>query len=347
MSGEREHFSPSELAIVLSHYDLGVIESAKEFPRGSRRSPKLLLQTEKGKFLLKRRAQGRDEPLRVAFAHALVEHVRGKQVPAAALLPTRHERGTVLRIEGHVYECFEFVEGERYDDSLEQTTHAGVTLAQYHEAVLDFHAEWMPPHASYHDAAMVRTGLNTIPTTTAGHDSVVGHEAELLETTQRLYELYDEASTRVEAEGFPGWPSTIIHGDWHPGNLLFFGQRVVAVLDFDAARFQPPVIDIAYGMLQFSILRGEDDPAQWPDFIDESRTRRFWTGFRSRGDVPIGQRRVIPDLMVEALIGEAALPIAITGSFGRLPGYGILQMIRRKVQWLLRNRQRLVQWLVE
>lgn len=347
MSAERERFSPSELAVVLSRYDLGVIESAKEFARGSRRSPKLLLETEKGRFLLKRRAHGRDEPLRVAFTHSLIEHVRKRGFPTPAVVPTRGGQSTVLRIEGNVYECFEFVEGERYDDSLEQTTHAGATLAGYHAAVAGFHADWTPPHASYHDAAMVRTGLNTIPTTTAGHDSVVGHEAELLETTQKLYELYEEAAAQVEAEGFASWPSTIIHGDWHPGNLLFFGQRVVAVLDFDAARFLPPVIDVAYGLLQFSILRGEEEPSQWPDFFDESRARRFWTGFGARAELTPAQRRAIPSLMVEALIGEAALPIAITGSFGRLPGFGILQMIRRKVQWLLRNRQRLTTWLLE
>ena len=46
MQAERERFSPDELAVVLSHYDLGVIYSAKEFARGSRKSPKLLLRAD-------------------------------------------------------------------------------------------------------------------------------------------------------------------------------------------------------------------------------------------------------------------------------------------------------------
>jgi homoserine kinase type II len=347
MALEREHFSPSELAVVLSHYDLGVVESAKEFPRGSRRSPKLLLATPNGSFILKRRAIGRDDPFKVAFAHALVAHLRRRKFPAPALLNTRGVENSILSLNGRVYEMFEFVEGDRYDDSLEQTLHAGYVLARYHEAVADFHSEWTPPPGSYHAAPMVRQGLNAIPTVASGHDSVVGHEAELLQLTQELYEIYDASAAAVEAVGFSAWPTTIIHGDWHPGNLLFRGQRVCAVLDFDAARWQPPVIDVAYGLLQFSILRSQADPEHWPDYADESRARRFWTGVLSHAQLPSEQRRALPDLMLEALVGEAALPIAVTGSFGRLPGFGVLRMVRRKAQWLLNNRERLRQWLLE
>ncbi len=347
MTSDRERFTPSELAVVLSHYDVGVIESAKEFPRGSRRAPKLLLQSPRGRYLLKRRATGRDDPLKVAFSHALVSHLRKRSFPVPALIGTRNEQDSLLQLGGHVYELFEYVQGERYDNSLEQTTDAGRTLARYHAAVADFRTEWTPPAGSYHDADAVRSGLNAIPTTTASHDSVVGHEAELLQITQVLHEQYDEASQRVNQGGFGDWPVTNIHGDWHPGNMLFHGGKVCAVLDFDASRHQPAVIDLAYGMLQFSILRGTSFPDDWPDFGDETRTRRFLAGYLSLGSASNEERRVIPDLMIEALIGETVLPIAVTGSFGRLPGFGVLQMVNRKIHWLLKNGDRLRGWLTE
>ena len=66
-----QQFASIELAVVLSHFDIGAIESIKEFPRGSRRAPKLVIRTEKGAFLLKRRARGKDDPYKVAFAHEL------------------------------------------------------------------------------------------------------------------------------------------------------------------------------------------------------------------------------------------------------------------------------------
>nr|HPM23113.1 hypothetical protein [Phycisphaerae bacterium] len=123
--------------------------------------------------------------------------------------------------------------------------------------------------------------------------------------------------------------------------------NVRAVLDFDAARHQPLIIDVAYGMLQFSILRAASAPDLWPDFFDETRMRRFLAGYLQVGSIPADQRRVIPLLMIEALISEAALPIAITGSFGRLPGFGVLQMVARKIRWLQENMQRMRHWLLE
>ena len=317
MSKGREQFTPGELAVVLSHYELGVIDSAKEFRRGSRKAPKLLLRESNGRrYLLKRRAAGRDDPFKVAFAHALLGHLRQRAFPVPALQGTRDEHNSMLQLNGRTYELFEFVEGHRYDASLEQTAEAGRTLWHFHDAVRDFRTEWIPPAGSYHDAPGVRQGLNAIPNTTGSHESVAGHEVELLALTQELRERYDQAVERVNACGYPEWPKAIIHGDWHPGNMLFYAGRVVVVLDLDAARYQPHINDLANGMLQFSILRGANPPAEWPDFFDESRMRRFLSGYVAGGLVPPEQRRVIPDLMIESLIAETVTPIAATGLFG-------------------------------
>jgi homoserine kinase type II len=347
MRSERDHFGREELAEVLSHYDVGVVKSAKEFSRGSRRAPKLLLETLHGRFLLKRRARGRNDPFKVAFSHALMGHLHARKFPLPALVGTCDDQNSMLQIAQHVYEVFEYVDGERCDNSLEETTNAGCTLADYHLAVADFRTEWTPPAGSYHNAPNVRAGLNAIPTVTSSHDSVHGHEAELLHLTQKLHDSYDDAAAEANQGGFPRWPVTIIHGDWHPGNMLFRGGKICAVLDFDAARHQPAIIDVAYGMLQFSILRGTAPPELWPDFFDETRMRRFLAGYQSRIALAADARQCIPPLMMEALIAEAAVPIAVTGSFGALPGLGVLRMVARKIRWLRENAGRMRNWLTE
>ena len=347
MAVERERFSPSELAVVLSHYDLGVIESAKEFARGSRRAPKLRLRTADGRYLLKRRAQGRDRPARVTFAHTLLWHLRQKGFPVPELLPTRDTGESMLIHEGRVYELFAYVAGEHYDVSLAQTAYAGKTLARFHRALADFQTAWQPPAGGYHDSLAVRTGLNAIPTTISSHDSVSGYEAELLSLTQELYERYDDAAEAVNRLGYGQWEAWIIHGDWHPGNMLFRKNKVVVVLDFDAVRRSPTAVDVANGMLQFSILRGGDDPDRWPEFFDQTRMRRFLMGYAARVKLDSSQRQAIPHLMIESLIAECVVPVAVTGSLGQIPGFGVLQMVRRKVHWLLRNSERLRQWIAE
>ena len=347
MRGERERFSPSELAVVLSHYDLGVIESAKEYARGSRRSPKLLLRTGHGRYLLKRRAHGRDKPARVTFAHTLLWHLLQKGFPVPQMVSTRDSQESMLVYDGQVYELFEYVAAERYDGSLDRTAHAGKTLARFHRAVADFQTAWQPPPAGYHDSPIVRAGLNSIPTTISSHDSVIGYEAELLSLTQELYERYEEAAEVVNRLGFEQWPGWIVHGDWHPGNMLFRKDKVAVVLDFDAARRSPTVTDAANGILQFSILRGGDNPDQWPEFFDQARMRRFVMGYSSRVKLNPDQLRAIPNLMIESLIAECVVPVAATGSLGQIPGLGVLQMVRRKVRWLIGSLEQVETWVAK
>src|ERR1022692_2615543 len=89
VAGLREQFSAEELAIVLSHFEIGVVDSIVEFPRGSRKAPKLLIVSEQGKFLLKRRARGKDDPFKVAFSHAIQLYLAAKQFPLPHLVGTK------------------------------------------------------------------------------------------------------------------------------------------------------------------------------------------------------------------------------------------------------------------
>jgi homoserine kinase type II len=125
--------------------------------------------------------------------------------------------------------------------------------------------------------------------------------------------------------------------------MLFRDNHVVAVIDYDSARQLPRVIDIANGALQFSIIGGDEDVAKWPDYLDESRFKRFLRGYDEVVLLSQAEIRTVPWLMIEALIAEAVFPIAATGSFGRMDGLAFLNMVRRKVAWLQQSAQRLVE----
>src|SRR5262249_18597081 len=162
-----------------------------------------LLHTAAGRFLLKRRAHGRDKPERVKFAHDLMQHLRINRFPVPSLVPTRDTHEWLVTHDECTYELFEYVAGERYDSSLEQTHTAGRMLGRFRRAVAGFETTGRPHSPSFHDAANVRHGLNTIPTSASSHDSVIGREAELLGMTQELYERYDDASAAVNELGWP------------------------------------------------------------------------------------------------------------------------------------------------
>ncbi|HVC99704.1 MAG TPA: phosphotransferase family protein [Candidatus Dormibacteraeota bacterium] len=59
--------------------------------------------------------------------------------------------------------------------------------------------------------------------------------------TGRAPELGGRLAERVPAEVSP----TVVHGDYHLGNLLFHGPEVAAVLDWEIAQLGQPLLDLA------------------------------------------------------------------------------------------------------
>ena len=87
---KRDRFTPDELAGVLGHYSVGAVDSAQEFDRGSRRSPKLVIATSSDKYLLRNARAEKQTKIgsRVTFSHAIQVHLSGKHFPLPRLIPT-------------------------------------------------------------------------------------------------------------------------------------------------------------------------------------------------------------------------------------------------------------------
>ncbi|MFO0874801.1 MAG: phosphotransferase [Phycisphaerales bacterium] len=350
--GVREHFSLAEAVRVLSHFDLGVVDRVREFRRGSRRSPKLRVTAESGEYLLKRRAPGRDEVARVALAHELQAHLRRVGFPVAPLIETRAGSSRV-EIDGRIYELFRYIESTGYAKTPEAAGAAGDVLGRLHVVTAAMPFVRDAPAGSFHNARNVEAAFDQIPTAVAAveDDLDVG---ELARTCRLLRKGYHEAARRTEALGFAGWPRQLVHGDWHPGNVLFRDGSAIAVLDFDSARLEPRVIDVANGLLQFTMLMSTpDDPASWPEGFDGRRIdaflRRYDDALRANSSdgagLSVAEQGVLPWLMVEALIAETAMPIAATGSFASIRGSSFLLMVERKVDWIWRRSTKLKRML--
>jgi Ser/Thr protein kinase RdoA (MazF antagonist) len=261
--------------------------------------------------------------------------------PVTSLLAVTHpsaarsgsDNKTILTIENHIYELFKYVTGSRYDVSPEATFEAGRTLALLHKALRDFSPEYEALMDNFHDSGTVRQHLSMIR-----RDHRAGPVRLMEAVSKSLVLRYDKSSDRVNRLGFKTWKRQVVHGDWHPGNLLFVDRKIVGVVDFDSIRIAPPVTDLANGMLQFSIIGDHPDPNLWPDHFDQRRLMSFLDGYRDVAAVSKRQLNVLVDLMIETMIAEAVLPVAATGFFGHLSGLDFLRMILRKTKWLRHHR---------
>ena len=349
MSRGGAHFTSEELVRVLSHYDVGVIHQAKAISAGNRRAPKVALVSGKGKFLLKHRPRGKDDLDRVGFAHTIQLHLSSRGFPVPPLVRTRDDSSTVLHLDNHLYELFRFVSGSRYDGSPKATTDTGRQLARFHRHLAGFEHDDSLSGGSFHDSASVRRHLRTIGSRSSSRvfGQVAGgslmSQGRLSEkgVARALMAHYNDSSVRVNALGYESWREQVVHGDWHPGNMLFERSRVIAVLDFDLVKIAPPITDVANALLQFSIVGGRPNPADWPDYFDQDKLVQLLGGYRQETELEANQIESLVDLMIETMIAEAVLPIAATGFFGHLSGQDFLKMILRKARWLDKNRQEL------
>lgn len=338
-------FGSFELALVLSHYDLAPIVRITSFTRGSRKAPKVIIRTRDAEYLLKRRAPERNDPYRVAFAHELMLHLADTHYPVPRLIGTRDENNSILQMLGHTYELFDFVHGDRYSGTPEETRAAGAALGRLHVTLRDYSSEHPAPTGSFHDAAGVAKKLRRIPSAIRQVDPGV-EEAAVLEVCEYLYRAYRDAAKRTTDAGYADAPTGIIHGDWHPGNLIFRNGAIAAVLDFDSARFEPVASDLANAALQFSLAgSSSSDPANWPDELDPHRLAKLFEGYHAESPdaANVAAPATLPWLMIEALIVESVVTIAATGSFSHVPGWTFLQMVQRKVRWMRKHAPGVVQ----
>ena len=78
------------------------------------------------------------------------------------------------------------------------------------------------------------------------------------ELTTRAGELGGMLAAQVPAER----PPTLVHGDYHYGNMLFRGSEVVAVLDWEIAQIGQPLLDL--GCLAIMSHRSQFKDAESP-----------------------------------------------------------------------------------
>lgn len=351
-----------------SRYDIGEIQSLERFKGGSRESPKVVIHSDRGRFLLKRRAPGPvDLANRVALSHEVQLHLAKAGFPVAPLIGTRKDNNSLLELDGFIYELFRFVPGRRYDRTPGAAFEAGKLLAKLHGLLGPgggFTASFAAPTATYHQRAVIGPLLADLPSLLG-----TGVGAGVAAISQALASAYVHAGQRAEqAMGGVGsggaGGAQLVHGDWHPGNLLLSPEvgdgSIVAVLDFDSVRLMPRLLDLANAAFQCAASRrsvpgvgglggAEEAPAVGISLsMNAELFRRFFDGYwdfcrganmRAWGRGELG---AVPWLMIEAIIVETLTPIAATGRFGKVGAVAALTMARQAADWVARDAETLV-----
>lgn len=242
---------------------LGAVQGA----RGGMLRP--VIEIEGARWVLRQQAPDMTEN-DTRFRHTFMRRLTDAGLPVPTLRP-RPDGHSWAFANGSIYELQAYLPGGAYatDDpqARGRLASAAQTLGALHQVSAEF--EWQPFRwPEERDAAALALS----------YTNLIRDAGERADSTQigiGLARIADACEQRIAtaadqlAIGVPGPPQLHIHGDYQPHNLAFTGERVAAIYDFDAARWEQRIYEVAYALIFFTGLRWDTDTPLTPALVDD------------------------------------------------------------------------------
>jgi Ser/Thr protein kinase RdoA (MazF antagonist) len=278
-----------ELVRVLSAYGLGAPVEARRIERGHV-DENWLVETEQGRYFVKRRHPRRRQSEQIIQAqHDLIAHLKRSGFPAPNLIPTSGGQ-SFLVLDREVYEVGVAIDGDFFDhDRREHLAAAAQTLGRYHLAVEGFRPQALAQQGPLYSPQNARAALTRLCEAWQ-----VGVDPDLGPLALELEAQADGLAERFGAHGV--LPHLVIHGDYYAGNLLLGGDRVIGVVDYDKASWQPRVAELAEALIYFASPRpGHLRHLVYPGFLEWESFSRFLQGYARLITLKDAETEALPD----------------------------------------------------
>jgi len=260
---ETEFLSAQVTEVVTGEYDLGEVVRVEPILGGTENlSFGVVTRGEAGErhdFVRKYKFGTVEREIR--YEHALVRHIGSKGFDLAAkVFETRHGDTVVTREElrdgervERFFAVYEMLGGENaYTWTENRCTDAEYedgarVLARFHAAAHDF-----DPGGLYREQPPIMDFLATLPQTfrdLAARSTGTRYDMYFAERLPGILEAVERGlALGPELEGLPRCP---VFCDYHPGNLKWRDQKAVGLFDFDWAKLDYRVFDVAVGLVYF------------------------------------------------------------------------------------------------
>lgn len=280
-----------EIPAVLSHYRLGRLKAIMP-AIGGMTSDNWFVETAKGRYFLRRRNPSFTRES-IDFEMGLIEHLVALGFPTAPLIRTRDGCLSVMA-EGSYWELYEYLPGERFSaTNLAQIRSAAGLLAAFHQAAAGYKADPVPDRTI--DLNRIERFIDMFEEELKARTKALG-----IVLAPPLAGFFRSQANLVLSGMKPlsGQPLVLIHGDFQPSNIIFQGNRAIALLDFGDAGFSYRAYDVARAILRFATLRANyASQRDIEPLLDLERVRAFMDVYQAK--LPLSQEEisVIPDLL--------------------------------------------------
>jgi homoserine kinase len=223
----KTEFTPDDFAAILSQYDLGAYSHSEPIPQGTVQT-NYFLETTRGRFVFRfYEVRSRES---VLFESELLAYLVQHRYPCPAQVKNR-QGAYVAEYRGKPYALFEFIAGQPLENpGPEHWQQLIQKAAELNSLGQGFSSEYTQHRWNY-GPDLCRT--------------LAREEAAQLDAPRACEKLAWLESTLTTLELPPALPKGICHCDFHFSNILFDGDELVALLDFD---------DANYTFLQFDLV---------------------------------------------------------------------------------------------
>jgi Ser/Thr protein kinase RdoA (MazF antagonist) len=283
-------------------------------------------------YALRRYAPIRTLPM-IRWEQGLTAHVAGLGWPVPAPLATRDGAHVVER-EGVHFALFPFLPGRPPPyGNLRYLATKGQLLARLHGDMTTWAAAGQRPgwsRAAEPDEAVRRAGF-------AGFADLLApfgrHDPE---PAARLGAAYAANVEEMRRRDYAALPDTPVHNDFHNDNIFFVRGRLSALLDFDSARLDARIADIAT-----TIWLDCHTPPDY-DTISLPALSAFLGGYTSQSPLTELERRLLLPFVEAAIIGYAGNRLSLLHT-GDNPSVlrSLYRTTNRRLPLLHRDRQAL------
>lgn len=221
-------------------------------------------------------------PARVAFVLNLGEALRKQGLDLIPQLVSTKDDYPWFELEGSFYSASIYIEADPSLDwsggalpTVEQCRAAGAGLAAYHKAIeavtpqLDSGWEFLAGLLLGRLRESWSSALRKVDAHLPGDDPIRQIAESRAAVLRRRFDEVLQACSEA-----PG-TRALVHGDYHPGNVLYRGDKLVGILDLDYAYRTPANYDAGYALYMFCRKRvgaGEDR-------LDDKAAAAFLQGY--------------------------------------------------------------------
>ena len=262
----------SEVKDILANYDLGDLLTIERNDRGyinTSYAIETIDNRERKRYFFRRYKSGIQET-EIQFEHSVINHLLEKDFLLVARVFATKQGSTYCKkySDGDLdiptyYAIFEFLGGEnKYTCvdphcSLLEIKNSAAVQARFHHAVVDLSPQGQRLEPNILDLLpQIKKTIDHSIQISKGtiFDSYLQENAALIQDScTEVQRYFADVQTS-------NWIQTVIHCDFHPGNLMFEDEQVVGLFDFDWSKIDLRSFDVALAIWYFfTSWRGGQD----------------------------------------------------------------------------------------